>query len=216
MPTKRLIVNADDFGQSFVVRWPAAAEAANYSKGQPKLSVGLHVDFGEWAYRNESWVSLYEVVRTENVRTTADEVSRQLAEFRRLVGREPTHIDSHQHVHRHEPIRSVLVEVSKELGIPLREVSPEVRYRGDFYGQTENGEAFLDNISISALMKILADLPAGFTELGCHPAQQADLDTMYSAERLQELSVLCDDRIRQAIVKMEIELCSFHDVDARK
>jgi predicted glycoside hydrolase/deacetylase ChbG (UPF0249 family) len=95
-------------------------------------------------------------------------------------------------------------------------VSPEVRYRGDFYGQTENGEAFLDNISISALMKILADLPAGFTGLGCHPAQQADLDTMYSAERLQELSVLCDDRIRQAIVKTEIELCSFHDVDARK
>jgi len=233
MAIKRyLIVNADDFGQSsginrgiiqsfengivtsssLMVRWPAAVEAANYSRGQPELSVGLHVDFGEWAFRDRSWVRLYEVVPTEDMRTAAAEVSRQLAEFRNLIGREPTHIDSHQHVHRSEPIRSVLVEVAKNLRIPLRDLSPEVHYCGDFYGQTENGESLLNNISVAVLTKILANLPAGFTELGCHPAEETDLDTMYGAERVRELSVLCDDQVRQAIRQMDIELCSFDNV----
>ena len=84
--TKRLIVNADDFGQStgindgvieafergivrstsLMVRWPAAAEAARYAKAHPDLSVGLHLDLGEWTYRQAQWVPLYEVVRRED------------------------------------------------------------------------------------------------------------------------------------------------------
>ena len=108
-----LIVNADDFGQShsvnwgiieahergivtsasLMVRWPAAAEAAVYSRQHPNLSLGLHVDFGEWAYRSEHWVPLYEVVPINDTTAVADEVSRQLTTFRRLVGKDPTHID---------------------------------------------------------------------------------------------------------------------------
>jgi predicted glycoside hydrolase/deacetylase ChbG (UPF0249 family) len=65
---KYLIVNADDFGQSpginrgiieaheqgivtsasLMTRWLAAGEAALYAKQFPKLSVGLHLDLGEW------------------------------------------------------------------------------------------------------------------------------------------------------------------------
>lgn len=83
MVAKRyLIVNADDFGQStgvnrgiikaheqgivtsasLMVRWPFAAEAAQYSHRHPEFSLGIHLDFGEWAYREETWVPLYEVV----------------------------------------------------------------------------------------------------------------------------------------------------------
>src|SRR6266566_7386787 len=131
MPAERyLIVNADDFGQSpgvnrgiitgheqgivtsasLMVRWAAAAEAAAYGRTHPALSVGLHVDLGEWVYRDETWVALYEVVPLADRAAVTEEVSRQLAAFRRLMGREPTHIDSHQHVHRDEPVHSVVVE----------------------------------------------------------------------------------------------------------
>src|SRR5438552_8888952 len=96
--TKFLIVNADDFGQScgvnrgiieahqngivtsasLMVLWPAAAEAADYARRHPKLSLGLHVDLGEWAFNGEVWVTLYDVVQTENASAVAAEIARQL------------------------------------------------------------------------------------------------------------------------------------------
>jgi len=230
-----LIVNADDFGQShsvnwgiieayergivtsasLMVRWPAAAEAAVYSRQHANLSLGLHVDFGEWAYRSGHWVPLYEVVPINDTTAVADEVSRQLTTFRRLVGKDPTHIDSHQHVHRREPLRTVLTEVARDLTVPLRHCSVEVRYRGDFYGQTAEGISFPDAISVDGLIKILQTLPPGCTELGCHPGLGNDLDTMYCSERAEEVKVLCDPRVRTSIVAMGIELCSFLNLPAR-
>jgi predicted glycoside hydrolase/deacetylase ChbG (UPF0249 family) len=55
-------------------------------------------------------------------------------------------------------------------------------------------------------------LPPGCTELACHPAAQCDLETLYSQERLEELKVLCDPRLRTAIATMGFELRSFADL----
>jgi predicted glycoside hydrolase/deacetylase ChbG (UPF0249 family) len=235
MAAKRyLIVNADDFGQShtvnqgiiaayergivtsasLMVRWPAAPEAAVYSRQHPDLSLGLHIDFGEWAYRDAQWVQVYEVVSSNDPAVVAAEVSRQLVAFRRLVGRAPTHLDSHQHVHRWEPLRTVLTEVARELAVPLRHCSAAVCYRGDFYGQTDHGAPFPDAISVDGLLKILDTLLPGYTELGCHPGGGHDLDTMYCSERAEEVKVLCDPRVRTAIGAMGIELRSFLNLPA--
>src|SRR5262249_7354363 len=184
-----LIVNADDFGQgagvnrgiieahdagivtsaSLMVLWPSALEAAAYAKKRPRLSVGLHFDFGEWRCRNGNWTKLYEVVPEEDLQAVRREASRQLAAFWRLVGKDPTHLDSHQHLHLREPIRSIFVDLARNLGIPLRCCSPQVRYCGSFYGQDENGQSLRGFVSVSALMKLLTRLQHGFTELGCHP-----------------------------------------------
>lgn len=227
-----LIVNADDFGQSLgvnrgiieahehgivtsaslMVCWPAAVEAAAYSREHPELSLGLHLDLGEWAYREGTWVPLYEVVPVDEMIAVADEVARQLDVFRRLLHRDPTHIDSHQHVHCREPVRSVVIRLARQLGVPLRQFSPEVRYCGDFYGQTVEGSPLHNVISVDGLIKILAALPLGVTELGCHPGEGNELDTMYCSERAEEVKVLCDPRIRAAIDVERIELCSFGEL----
>ncbi len=229
---RHLIVNADDFGQSpgvnrgiveahergivtsasLMVRWPAAPEAAGYARKRAALSLGLHFDLGEWAYRGGGISPLYEVVPLNEGEAVAAELSRQLAIFRRLVGKGPTHLDSHQHVHVREPIQSVLAEMACQLGVPLRLCSTEVRYCGDFYGQTAEGAPRSDVISVDGLIKILAMLPPGLTELGCHPGQGDDLETMYRSERANEVKVLCDPRVRAAIVAMGIELHSFGGV----
>src|SRR5438093_8810207 len=174
-PKKYLIVNADDFGQSpgvnrgifeahehgivtsasLMVRWPAAVDAATYSREHPKLSLGIHVDLGEWAYRDETWVPVYEVVPVDDVEAVKNEAARQLATFRRLMGRDPSHIDSHQHVHLREPARSVLVDLARDLHVPLRHCSPGVHYCGNFYGQTAEGYLFPDAISVEGLLKTL-------------------------------------------------------------
>ena len=229
-----LIVNADDFGQSLgvnrgiveahehgivtsaslMVRWPAAAEAAAYAQVHLDLSLGLHFEVGEWVFRDGAWARLYEVVPADDRSAVEEEVARQLAAFRGLVGKDPTHIDSHQHVHLREPVRSVVIETACKPGVPLRSCTPAISYCGCFYGQTAEGSCYPDGIGVARLVKILAGLPPGWTELGCHPGDATDLDTMYRAEREQEVKALCDCRVRQAIVEMGIELRSFDAIAA--
>lgn len=226
---RRLIVNADDFGlspgvnrgiiesfergivtsASLMVRQPAAAAAGAYARQHPQLSVGLHLDLGEWVFRGQEWVPLYHVVPTTDEASVQEEVARQLAEFRRLTGRAPTHLDSHQHVHREEPVRSILLAAARQLSVPLRECAPGIRYCGDFYGQTGEGESLPEAVSIASLETILASLPEGTTELGCHAGYDDGLATAYRAERAKEVETLCSSQARQALAGLHIELCSF-------
>jgi predicted glycoside hydrolase/deacetylase ChbG (UPF0249 family) len=223
-----LIVNADDFGRSqginrgvvlahdqgvvtsasAMVHWPAAEEAAELARERPALGVGLHVDLEEWAYADGGWRAVYQRATREEV-AVAEEVEMQFERFRKLFGREPTHLDSHQHVHREEPLRSILLEAGSRLAIPVRSATPGIVYRGDFYGQTAKGEPLPDAIAIDALLGLLSSLPLGVTELGCHPASEPEAASTYAAERVQELQVLCDPRVESAIQAGGIELRTF-------
>ncbi len=227
-----LIVKADDFGQSagvnrgiieahqsgivtsasLMVRWPAAVEAAAYARNHPALSLGLHFDFGEWFCRRGKWTNVYEVVPDSDLRTAAREASRQLTAFRSLVGRDPSHLDSHQHVHRRIPLRPLFAAIAKKLKVPLREGGQRVRYLGEFYGQTSTGKPLRKHIGTAAFITLLMKLQPGFTELGCHPGYADDLDTMYCEERQKEIQTLCDPKVRAAVRDLAIELCSFRDV----
>jgi predicted glycoside hydrolase/deacetylase ChbG (UPF0249 family) len=224
-----LIVNADDFGQSpginrgvaeahergivtsasLMVRWPAAAEAAAYARAHPDLSLGLHLDFGEWAYRDGAWFPLYTVVPTDDAAAVADEVARQLATFRTLAGRDPTHLDTHQHAHGQEPVRSIVRDLARQLGVPLRGAHPAIRYSGAFYGQSGRGEPYPEGITVAHLVEVLAALPPGVTELGCHPGFADDLDSPYRHERAVEVRTLCDRHVRAAIAAHDVLLCPF-------
>ena len=62
---------------------------------------------------------------------------------------------------------------------------------------------------MEALTKVFASLPPGVTELACHPGLDDELQSTYRSERVQELRVLCDPRVRAALAAEEIELCSF-------
>ena len=230
MSAKRyLIVNADDFGHSsalnrgvihahdhgivtsasLMVRWPAAAEAAEYARNRPGLSLGLHLDFGEWTYKDENWTPVYNVVPLDEVAELRNEALRQITVFRTLTGRDPDHIDSHQHVHLREPARSVVLEAALELRAPVRDCNLEIRYCGRFYGQTTEGSPYERGITSDALIEILSQLPPGITELTCHPGEGEVRNTTYIEERAIEVKALCDARVRSALIEMDIELCGF-------
>jgi chitin disaccharide deacetylase len=224
-----LIVNADDFGlssgvnrgivrahdegivtsTSAMVRQDAIEEAAELARARPTLSVGLHIDLSEWVYRDGEWVPLYEVVVGEDRAAVEAEVAAQVASFLSLFGRQPTHLDSHQHRHLEDPVRSVVVDVGRRLGVPVRQCTPGIEYRGDFYGQSGRGDPFPEAISVDALLRLLSSLPEGVTELGCHPAAEAVEGSSYSSERPLELESLCDSRVRAAVKSEDIALISF-------
>jgi predicted glycoside hydrolase/deacetylase ChbG (UPF0249 family) len=232
MAAKRLIVNADDFGlsaginegiaaahehgiltsASLMVRWPEASAAATYARVHPELSIGLHLDLGEWTFEQEEWRLAYEVVPLTDEAAVAEEIGRQLRQFRALMGKEPSHLDSHQHVHQNEPIRSLCMRRANQLNIVLRNAQTEVHYCGDFYGQSNKGYPFPAGISVAALIRVISDLTEGTTELGCHPARRPDMTGMYRGERLVECETLCDPAVRRAIQEHGVELCSFDRV----
>jgi len=224
-----LVVNGDDFGRSpginrgilecfdhgiltsasLMTLWPGSAEAAAAALERPALGVGLHVDLGEWAYSEGAWRCTYLRTPLDDPHAVRAEIDRQLRAFRRLLDRDPSHIDSHQHVHREEPTRSILAGLATSLGIPLRHYTVGVRYRGDFFGQMTTGERRPDALSAAALVDIIESLPTGTTELCCHPGYADDLVTTYQRERAVEIETLCDPRVRAAIDGSGIELRSF-------
>ncbi|MDQ6623018.1 MAG: ChbG/HpnK family deacetylase [Verrucomicrobiota bacterium] len=224
-------MNADDFGltsgvtrgiieahengivtsTSLMVRAAAAEEAAAYARATSTLSVGLHIDLGEWRCSSGEWQLTRRVLCLEDAAAVQQECERQLGLFKSLLGRPPTHLDSHQHVHRSEPARSVLLELAAKLRVPLRHFSSAINYCGSFYGQTDEGAPLPEAISLDALADIIANLSPGWTELSCHPGFSDGLDSVYCSERENELRTLCSDSARDLLTSCKVRLRSFTD-----
>jgi predicted glycoside hydrolase/deacetylase ChbG (UPF0249 family) len=230
MTERVLVVNADDFGRStginegvalahekgivtsasLMVRWPAAEDAAAYSR-RASLGVGLHVDLGEWVYRNGHWEARYEVLPRRRPAAVASEVQDQLDRFEQLIGSPPTHLDSHQHVHRDEHVKEVLLRVGEHLNVPVRLFTPPITYSGAFHGQDGRGTPVPEAITVDALVRVIERLKPGVTELGCHPALDCDHESTYAVERQRELETLCHPRVRAAAERCGVALRSFAD-----
>jgi chitin disaccharide deacetylase len=226
-----LIVSADDLGRSeginagiqrahqqgivrsagLMVRWPAAEEAAEAAVSNG-LDLGLHVELGEWAYVDRRWQAVHEVVDIDRPDAVEVEIRQQLDRFRELVGRDPTHLDSHQHVHLWPPATTVFAKLADELGVPLRSRAPEIAYNGDFYGKDTAGVPYHDAISVDGLIQIVGRLGAGVTELGCHPGLGDDSNSEYGRERELEVGTLCDPRVLETIEAWHMQLRSFADL----
>jgi adenylyl-sulfate kinase len=233
MGERLLIVNADDFGlsrginagvvkahedgivtsASLMVRGRAAIEAAGDARHMPSLSVGLHVDLGEWVFREGEWHERYRLMATENYLAARAEARAQLELFRGLTRRDPTHIDSHQHTHIGSPATEALVEIGQELGVPVRRITEGFHYVGDFYGQSGTGDPHHEAITASNLAELIRNLPLGITEVACHPAASVDFDSVYGQERLVEVEALCDPKLRELIDEHGIALRSFTELE---
>src|SRR5438093_8943280 len=217
---KYLIVNGDDFGASrginlgmieahrhgiltstsLLANTPVSQEAAALSGAAPKLSVWLHLDLG-----NDGRAA-------GSLRWLPEELREQFTRFCELMGRPPTHLDSHHNIHRDPQVLPYFLELAHEHGLPLREHSP-VRYFSRFYGQW-GGQTHLEQVSVASLIRMLeTEMPEGLTELSCHPGyRDPEFSSGYSVEREAELRTLCDPAIRQAIGRQSIQLISYHDL----
>src|SRR4029077_4458169 len=216
MPRGRyLIVNADDFGAdddinrgvieahergivtsaSLMVNMPGARSAVRLAKEHPKLSLGLHVNV----------TAGDRVVDLGDVRALRRELDRQFDAFRDMTGDIPTHLDSHQHVHRQLNIGRAFLELSHRYRIPLRD-SSEVSYIGTFYGQWEDGRTDLRYISLDYLISVLNNVEPGFSELACHPGTQGGhFDAVYNWQREIEVESLTDPRAKVAAARAEVQ-----------
>ena len=224
MIVKYLIVNADDFGRSrginrgileahrygiltsasLLVDAPFSQEAAELAGPARALSVGLHVDLRQELKRPAA----------ADPRGITDVLDSQFERFKALMGREPTHLDSHHNVHRDPRALPHFLSLAAKHGVPLREHSP-VRYLSSFYGRW-NGESHPEQISLQNLSRLLEkELGPGITELSCHPGYTDESYTgSYAFERDVELQTLCALPIRQVLSALSIHLVSYHDLNS--
>jgi predicted glycoside hydrolase/deacetylase ChbG (UPF0249 family) len=218
---KYLIFNADDFGASagvnrgivechvngvltstsLMVTGRALREAAAISRDHPGLAVGLHWDV---------WGEDEREFDIDNVTAVRDEFRRQLDEFERVIGKLPTHVDSHQHAHREEHLMPVFRELVAPLGVPLR-ADGQVNFVGGFYAQWEWKVTNLEHVSVGFLQQLLRqEVPVGWTEISCHPGfVSTDFTSVYLQEREAEVRTLTDPRIRETIRALGIQLRSY-------
>jgi predicted glycoside hydrolase/deacetylase ChbG (UPF0249 family) len=85
---------------------------------QGTMSVGLHLNFTENPHfagppRISGWIIAAWLRRLDR-RALTDEIHRQLDRFETLLGKPPTHIDGHEHVHQFPGIREPLLQAVQD------------------------------------------------------------------------------------------------------
>ncbi len=196
-----MIVNADDLGlsdgvnagileahangivtsASLMVERTAAGAAVEGAREHPRLGLGLHLDLDEVGDDPEDVRHACQV---------------QLEAFRALTGGNPTHVDSHHHAHLRGPASRVAGELADGLGVPLR--GREIRYEGRYFGR-DAGRSAPEMVAPERLLELVASLPPGWTEIGCHPGRAVGAESSYAHERELELEALCDPAVAAAL-----------------
>lgn len=216
-----------------LVNGAAISHAAQLSRCVPELGVGMHfvLTLGEplsampgltregrlgkwiWQMAEEGSLPLEEI---------AHELACQYRRFIALFGCEPTHIDSHHHVHMIAPIYPIVAAFARENGVALR-IDRQLAQRdglaqdaarssegftSEFYGDAISEALFLQTLDAS-LQREETSL-----EVMCHPAfvDNTIMGSAYCYPRLTELEVLTSASLKYAVAERGYRLGTYRDV----
>lgn len=216
---------------TLMVNFPASAAAAALARENPTLGVGLHLALsgGKPTLPPDQVLSLVDThgllppkpegLAGARPAELVAEARAQLQRFRELVGREPTHFDSHHHSHRLPDVFEAMVTLCWETGLPLRNAAPWMSQRLRREG-IPTSDVFLDGffdegVTHENLVRILGDVRPGVTELMCHPALVDEVlraGSSYAEVRDREREILTDDQVRAAVQALGIRLIHFGDL----
>lgn len=213
-----------------LINGEAVEHAAQLSRELPELGVGMHFvltlglplspmpgltregQLGKWIWE-----------MAEQDALPLDEIACELeCQFNRFVdvfGREPTHIDSHHHVHMMMAIFPLVAEFAQRKGVAMR-VDREVRGLPDVAVTSTEGfsSAFYgDEIDEALFLKVLDDSAAKgerSLEVMAHPAFVDEIvrKSAYCWPRLAELDVLTSASLKYAIAERGYRLGTFRDL----
>jgi predicted glycoside hydrolase/deacetylase ChbG (UPF0249 family) len=214
---------------------PDTEGAARVARTLPALDVGVHLVFSYG--RPLSAIGAVRSLVTEEGRfPRPSEVMRgdarseevlaearaQYLRVRDLLGRDPTHLDTHHWVHDHPAIEAAVIELATQTGAALRSQSPAQRDRvraaglrtADRFVRDFQAPRPVDVDSLVSLLERLA-LDEGTAELMCHPGSPDEAllrGSTYAAERGTELATLTDPAVRAAIARLGIVLIDHREL----
>lgn len=213
-----------------LINGEAVEHAAQLSRDVPELGVGMHFvltlgmplspmpgltrdgQLGKWIWE-----------MAEQGALPLEEITRELdCQFNRFVdvfGKEPTHIDSHHHVHMIPAIFPFVAEFAQRKGVAIR-VDREVPGVPDCAVKSTDGfsSAFYgDEIDEALFLKVLDESAARgekSVEVMAHPAfvDNTVRKSAYCWPRLVELDVLTSASLKYAIAERGYRLGTFRDL----
>jgi predicted glycoside hydrolase/deacetylase ChbG (UPF0249 family) len=218
--SKRLIVNADDFGLcagvdrgitraaaagvvssvSVLSERVSAAALARLREAAPAVGLGLHVDLTR------------DLVEFDE-RDAAARARAQFERFVELVGAPPDHADTHKQTHRDH---AAALRAVAALGVPVR--GPDRRTRRRLRRlRVPCADRFVGGVGRRAfwhcrrLEAVLRTLRAGVTELMCHPGEHDGLPAglHYRAQRAGELCAFLAPGLRDRLRAHGVELVTW-------
>jgi predicted glycoside hydrolase/deacetylase ChbG (UPF0249 family) len=146
----------------------------------------------------------------------------------RDLGVEPSHLDSHHHVHALPGALEAYLELARETGLPARGGRPLIvrrlravgRLRTDLCeNQWSGGECTIESL-IEALGRLVSRASDSATvELVCHPAHlDHDLRarSRYVESRRRELVALCDPDLERRLEGIGVRLARPEDLAANR
>ena len=144
------------------------------------------------------------------------EIGNQIEAFRRLMGRFPTHLDSHHHVAKGGALLDLLCFFAKALKVPMRAQDANVRARAREDG-IRTPEHFMGESgpepywSVETVLAQLSALPAGVSEFMTHPGYFDDdlAYSRYGKQRETEVTGLTHPDARGLIAREGIRLAHF-------
>jgi predicted glycoside hydrolase/deacetylase ChbG (UPF0249 family) len=215
-----------------MVNLPGLEQSATLTSDLPGLSVGVHLNltFGPPVLPPDRVRSLVDgtgIFIRERERLAAagepeeivEEARAQVRRFRQVLGRPPTHVDTHYHVHRHPRVLEAVLEVAAELGVPVRALSGDMAARIRARG-LRAADRLVGDVGARAywtperLQGFLASAPDGITEICCHPGycDESLQVSSYAAQREEELRALCHPAVLQAVEQADLRLISYADL----
>ena len=213
---------------TLLVNYPAAAETRALSEACPALGIGLHLQLsggptqlpaarlGSFVARDGRAPAGRDGLVDADPAEILAEARAQLERFRALLGRDPTHFDSHHHAQRVPQVFAAVIALARETGRPVRLVDPwmaPLLGREGIRTTDRFDESFWDEAAtLETLLGIVHSLPEGTTELMSHPGlldEELSSSEGYAAPRARELAVLTSPAAREAVRAAGIELVSF-------
>ncbi|MGI6700254.1 MAG: carbohydrate deacetylase [Christensenellales bacterium] len=244
----KLIVNADDFGltdgvtqgildamnrgivtsTTMMVNMPGTQSAATIARENPNIAVGLHVNISlgsplsNGPSLTENGLFLKPSALSSDNRYDEEELYQEMRAqyhcFVELIGRRPTHVDSHLYAHQKlTKANCAIRRLAEEEKLPVRDMATSRYSRTYFEGnfKVKPGET-QEDLKEKCLHLIKSLLGYPVAELMVHPAFPDEWllnNSSYNTQRSMEHAVLTDPDICQYISKAAVTLATFRDLE---
>lgn len=209
---------------TLMVTMPGTDNAVELIKKNEDLAIGIHfnislgrpitngitlVDCNGVFMKPDSLTSGYRYDEEE----LREELKAQYNRFITLVGKKPTHIDSHLFSSDKIPeMRKICAEIAKEEGIPMRNYELDYTNNVKFVQhRTFNAGTGLEYIieNIDSICKY------EYVEIMTHPGyidSYVMKNSSYNLQRLEELEFLLSNKVKDLLSEKNVELISYRDV----
>lgn len=217
---------------------PGAERGAAVARANPRLGVGVHLvlTYGRPLSDPGSVPSLVEadgsfprgpsaILGRDRVRRddALREYRAQYERARTLLGREPTHFDTHHWVQEEPAVFDALLAIATETGLAARHLNdPErelLRAAGirttDRYTREFQGPRPIDVPALLGLLEFIAAAGDGSTELMCHPGEpdeELEHTSAYARDRVTELAALTDPAVKAKVADLGLVLSTYGEV----